>query len=163
TAARTHVRFFIESSTARAPSPDSGFPAWPGRSIPPHRRYMRLLAYLDHRVEIPLGTRRAARTGCAGSAAQAVGRQRHRPAFPREPLEVLGYNLAIHGQKTFNGVAILSKLPFDEVTLRLPGDEADDHARFVEAVVSTRSGILRIASLYLPNGNPPATDKYVFK
>src|SRR5207302_6576474 len=67
-------------------------------------------------------------------------------AFPREPLEALGYNLAVHGQKTFNGVAILSKLPFDEVTLRLPGDEADDHARFVEAVVSTRYGIIRIAS-----------------
>src|SRR5215471_13260623 len=61
-------------------------------------------------------------------------------AFPREPLEALGYNLAIHGQKTFNGVAILSKLPFDEVTLRLPGNETDDHARFVEAVVSTGSG-----------------------
>jgi len=84
-------------------------------------------------------------------------------AFPREPLEALGYNLAIHGQKTFNGVAILSKLPFDEVTLRLPGNETDDHARFVEAVVSTGSGVLRIGSLYLPNGNPPDTDKYAFK
>jgi len=84
-------------------------------------------------------------------------------AFPREPLEALGYNVAIHGQKTFNGVAILSKSPFDEVTPRLPGDETDDHARFIEAVVSTRSGVLRIASLYLPNGNPPNTDKYEFK
>ena len=46
-------------------------------------------------------------------------------AFPREPLEALGYNVAVHGQKTFNGVALLSKLPFDEVTPRLPGDEAD--------------------------------------
>jgi exodeoxyribonuclease III len=84
-------------------------------------------------------------------------------AFPREPLEALGYNVAIHGQKTFNGVAILSKLPFDEVTARLPGDEADDHARFLEAQVSTKSGVLRVASIYLPNGNPPATDKYQFK
>ncbi|HKA72177.1 MAG TPA: exodeoxyribonuclease III, partial [Xanthobacteraceae bacterium] len=84
-------------------------------------------------------------------------------AFPREPLEALGYNVAIHGQKTFNGVAILSKLPLDEVTPRLPGDDADDHARFIEAVVSTRSGVLRIASLYLPNGNPPDSDKYGFK
>jgi exodeoxyribonuclease III len=84
-------------------------------------------------------------------------------AFPREPLEALGYNLAFHGQKTFNGVAILSKLPFDEVTQRLPGDHADDHARFLEALVSTRYGVLRIASLYLPNGNPPNTDKYAFK
>ena len=54
--------------------------------------------------------------------------------FPREPFEALGYNVAVHGQKTFNGVAILSKLPFDEVTPRLPGDPEDDHARFIEAV-----------------------------
>src|SRR5689334_2961033 len=63
-------------------------------------------------------------------------------AFPRDELEGLGYNLAIHGQKTFNGVAILSKLPFDEVTPRLPGDPEDDHARFIEAAVSTGSGTL---------------------
>jgi exodeoxyribonuclease-3 len=84
-------------------------------------------------------------------------------AFPREPLEALGYNLAIHGQKAFNGVAVLSKLPFDEVTPRLPGDESDEQARFLEVVVSTRSGALRVASLYLPNGNPPATEKYTYK
>jgi exodeoxyribonuclease-3 len=84
-------------------------------------------------------------------------------SFPREPLEALGYNLAIHGQKNFNGVAILSKLPFDEVTPRLPGDPEDDHARFIEAVVSTPSGALRVASIYLPNGNPPDTDKYPYK
>lgn len=84
-------------------------------------------------------------------------------SFPREPFEALGYNVAIHGQKTFNGVAILSKLPFDEVTPRLPGDPEDDHARFIEAVVSTPSGALRVASIYLPNGNPPDTDKYPHK
>jgi exodeoxyribonuclease-3 len=84
-------------------------------------------------------------------------------AFPREPLEGLGYNVALHGQKAFNGVAILSKFPFDEVTPRLPGDEADDHARFLEAVVSVKGGALRVASIYLPNGNPPRTDKYQFK
>jgi exodeoxyribonuclease III len=83
--------------------------------------------------------------------------------FPREPFEALGYNVAIHGQKTFNGVAILSKLPFDEVTLRLPGDPEDDHARFIEAVVSTPGGAVRVASIYLPNGNPPNTDKYPYK
>ena len=67
-------------------------------------------------------------------------------AFPREPLEALGYNVAVHGQKTFNGVAILSKLRFDEVTPRLPGDMDDDHARFIEAVVSTgeRRGARRV-------------------
>jgi exodeoxyribonuclease-3 len=83
-------------------------------------------------------------------------------AFPREPLEALGYNLALHGQKTFNGVAILSKLPFDEVTPRLPGDEDDDHARFLEASFSTDRGTLRVASIYLPNGNP-VSEKYKFK
>src|SRR6266704_4496815 len=61
-------------------------------------------------------------------------------AFPREPFEALGYNVTVHGQKTFNGVAILSKLPFDETTPRLPGGDGDDHARFLEAAVSTKSG-----------------------
>ena len=84
-------------------------------------------------------------------------------AFPREPFESLGYNVAVHGQKTFNGVAILSKFPFDEVNNGLPGDHTDDHARFIEAVVSTAKGALRVASIYLPNGNPPETDKYPYK
>jgi len=84
-------------------------------------------------------------------------------AFPRDDIEALGYNVACHGQKAFNGVALLSRLPFDEVTARLPGDAGDDHARFIEAVVSTKGGALRIACLYLPNGNPPASEKYSFK
>ncbi len=83
--------------------------------------------------------------------------------FPREPFEALGYNLATHGQKTFNGVAIFTKLPIDEVTPRLPGDELDEQARFLEAVVSTKAGAVRIACLYLPNGNPPRTEKYAYK
>ncbi len=84
-------------------------------------------------------------------------------AFPREPFEAAGYNLAVHGQKTFNGVALLSRFPFDEVRNGLPGDDGDDHARFIEGVVSTAQGALRIASLYLPNGNPPQTEKYTYK
>jgi len=84
-------------------------------------------------------------------------------AFPRQAIEALGYNVAVHGQKTFNGVAILSKFKFDEVTPRLPGDPADDHARFIEATVSTKAGALRVASIYLPNGNPTGTDKYTYK
>ncbi len=84
-------------------------------------------------------------------------------AFPRQPFEALGYNVAVHGQKTFNGVAILSKYKFDEVTPGLPGDPADYHARFIEATVSTKSGVLRVASIYLPNGNPPDTEKYSYK
>ncbi len=84
-------------------------------------------------------------------------------AFPREPFEALGYNLAVHGQKTFNGVALLSKFPFDEISSGLPGDDQDDHARFIEGVVSTARGAMRVASIYLPNGNPPETDKYTYK
>jgi exodeoxyribonuclease-3 len=84
-------------------------------------------------------------------------------AFPRSAFEDAGYNVAIHGQKTFNGVAILSRLPLDEVNVRLPGDEDDVQARFIEVVVSTRGGALRFASLYLPNGNPPDTEKYGYK
>lgn len=84
-------------------------------------------------------------------------------AFPREPFEALGYNVAVHGQKTFNGVALLSRSPFDEVATGLIGDDGDVQARFLEALVSTGSGVLRVVSLYLPNGNPPDTDKYVYK
>jgi exodeoxyribonuclease III len=84
-------------------------------------------------------------------------------AFPRLEFEELGYNVAVHGQKTFNGVAILSKLKFDEVIKGLPGDDSDDHARFIEAAVSTTAGALRVASIYLPNGNPPDTAKYTYK
>jgi exodeoxyribonuclease-3 len=84
-------------------------------------------------------------------------------AFPREAFEALGYNVAVHGQKTFNGVALLSKLPFDEVTPGLIGDNADVQARFLEALVSTKTGVLRVVSLYLPNGNPPETEKYTYK
>jgi exodeoxyribonuclease-3 len=84
-------------------------------------------------------------------------------AFPREAFEALGYNVAIHGQKAFNGVAFLSKLPFDEVTPGLLGDDTDVQARFLEALVSTSTGVVRVACLYLPNGNPPETEKYAYK
>jgi len=84
-------------------------------------------------------------------------------AFPRENFERLGYNVAVHGQKTFNGVALLSKLPFDEVAPGLIGDKEDVQARFLEALVSTKTGVLRVVSLYLPNGNPPASEKYFYK
>ena len=79
--------------------------------------------------------------------------------FPRAEIEALGYNVETHGQKGFNGVALLSKLPFDEVTRGLPGDPEDEQARFIEGVFSTPSGALRVASLYLPNGNPVDDEK----
>jgi exodeoxyribonuclease-3 len=84
-------------------------------------------------------------------------------AFPREAFEALGYNVAVHGQKTFNGVALLSKLPFDEVAPGLIGDTSDVQARFLEAIVSTKKGVLRVVSLYLPNGNPAPGEKYDYK
>ena len=84
-------------------------------------------------------------------------------AFPRDHFETLGYNVAVHGQKTFNGVAIMSKHKLEEVTPGLPGDDTDDHARFLEAVISTATGVVRVASIYLPNGNPPDTEKYSYK
>ena len=84
-------------------------------------------------------------------------------AFPREAFEAAGYNVATHGQKTYNGVAILSKLPLEDVTPRLPGDMADEQARYLEAVVSTASGVVRVGALYLPNGNPIGTEKFAYK
>jgi exodeoxyribonuclease-3 len=84
-------------------------------------------------------------------------------AFPRDAFESLGYNVAVHGQKAFNGVALLSKLPFDEVAPGLIGDKDDVQARFLEALVSTKTGALRVVSLYLPNGNPSDTNKYTYK
>src|SRR3981189_820281 len=84
-------------------------------------------------------------------------------AFPRLELEALGYNVVTHGQKTFNGVALLSKLPFDETKSGLAGDDEDAHARFLEGVVTLKSGVVRIACLYLPNGNPVDSDKYPYK
>jgi len=85
--------------------------------------------------------------------------------FPSEPVEALGYNVALHGQKGFNGVAVLSKLPLEDVSRGLPlgEDEVDEQSRFLEAVVSVQGGVLRIASLYLPNGNPIGTDKFAYK
>src|SRR6476659_8011535 len=83
--------------------------------------------------------------------------------FPRAELEALGYHVETHGQKGFNGVALLSKLRFDEVNRGLPGDDADEQARFIEGVFSTSKGALRVVSLYLPNGNPIGTEKFGFK
>ena len=80
-------------------------------------------------------------------------------AFPMQPIEDLGYNIATHGQKTYNGVAILSKRPIEDVRCGLPGDENDEQARYIEAMVDT----VRVASIYLPNGNPTDSDKFLYK
>jgi exodeoxyribonuclease-3 len=82
--------------------------------------------------------------------------------FPAEPFERLGYNVAVHGQKSYNGVALLSKTPLEDVRRGLPDGDGDDHARYIEAVVSGRQPV-RVASIYLPNGNPIPTEKFAYK
>lgn len=83
--------------------------------------------------------------------------------FPREAIEDVGYNVAMHGQKTFNGVAILAKVPLEDVTARLPGDDGDEQARWLEALVCGDGRPVRVACLYAPNGNPVPGDKYDYK
>lgn len=82
--------------------------------------------------------------------------------FPREVFEDRGYNVETHGQKSFNGVAILSKLPLEDVTRGLPGDAEDEQARWIEATVMGEQAI-RACGLYLPNGNPTPGPKYDYK
>lgn len=85
-------------------------------------------------------------------------------AFPRSTFEELGYNCAVVGQKSFNGVAILSKLPIDETIIGLPGDASDEQSRYIEAVLSLPGGhAIRVASIYAPNGNPVGTPKLGYK
>ena len=84
--------------------------------------------------------------------------------FPRADIEALGYHVETHGQKGFNGVALLSKVSPDEVTRGLPGDDSDEQARFIEGVYSVKGGAIRVCCLYLPNGNPPDDPvKYPYK
>lgn len=79
--------------------------------------------------------------------------------FPREEIEDLGYNIATHGQKTYNGVAILSKHPIEDIMIGLPGDDEDEQARYIEATINT----VRVAAIYLPNGNPFPGPKFDYK
>ncbi len=82
--------------------------------------------------------------------------------FPRKMFEDRGYFIETHGQKGFNGVAILSRLPLEDVVRGLPGDEGDDQARWIEATV-TGGATVRLCALYLPNGNPAPGPKYDYK
>ena len=82
--------------------------------------------------------------------------------FPRERFEELGYNLAVFGQKSYNGVALLSKTPLEDVRRGLPGDDRDEQARYVEAVTGGATPV-RVGCLYLPNGNPIGTEKFEYK
>ncbi len=78
--------------------------------------------------------------------------------FPLEPLGDLGYNIEVLGQKTYNGVAVLSKTPIEDIQGGLPGFE-DDQARYLEAF----TGGLRVVSVYVPNGMEVGSDKFVYK
>ncbi|MGR4866431.1 exodeoxyribonuclease III [Caulobacter sp. LARHSG274] len=85
--------------------------------------------------------------------------------FPAEAFERLGYNVAVHGQKTYNGVAMLSKFPLEEVRRGLPfldDGEVDEQARYIEAVIGAPTPV-RVAGIYLPNGNPLGTEKFAYK
>ena len=79
--------------------------------------------------------------------------------FPELEIGDAGYNCAVFGQKSWNGVAILSKHPIEDVRKGLPGDDSDEQARYIEAVIGT----VRVASIYLPNGNPLPGEKFDYK
>jgi exodeoxyribonuclease III len=79
--------------------------------------------------------------------------------FPMLELKGLGYHVEAVGQRSYNGVALLSRAPAQDIVRALPGEPADDQARYIEATV----GDLRVASIYLPNGNPLGTDKFTYK
>jgi exodeoxyribonuclease III len=80
-------------------------------------------------------------------------------AFPRMEIEEKGYNLAISGQKTYNGVAILSKSPIEDICKTLPGDDEDTQARYIEGFTMG----MRVSSVYVPNGQEVGSDKFQYK
>ncbi|HJS33599.1 MAG TPA: exodeoxyribonuclease III [Alphaproteobacteria bacterium] len=79
--------------------------------------------------------------------------------FPRLEIEAMGYGVETVGQKSYNGVAILAKGKIGGAVRRLPGEKSDEQARYIEASV----GKWRVASIYLPNGNPAPGDKFTYK
>lgn len=90
-------------------------------------------------------------------------------AFPRTEFEDLGYRSETVGQKSYNGVAILSRAPFTVEWRRLPDDSECNEARYIEAVVelptegTRKLQRLRVVSLYLPNGNPAGSESFLYK
>ena len=92
---------------------------------------------------------------------QEIKTQDH--AFIEQEFESRGYNCAVHGQKSYNGVAILSKRPLEDVICVLPESEGDDQARYIEALVPGDEGVVRVASIYAPNGNPTQSEKFPYK
>ena len=83
--------------------------------------------------------------------------------FPFEFFEEEGYQAVAHGQKSFNGVAILSRHAVEDVSTALPGDSEDGQARWMEAIVTVDQFALRVCSAYVPNGNPIPGPKFGYK
>lgn len=84
--------------------------------------------------------------------------------FPASEFEDRGYNVEVHGQKTYNGVALLSKFPVEDVRRGLPEGGDDDQSRYIEALVTPDGAQpVRVGGLYLPNGNPAPGPKYDYK
>lgn len=84
--------------------------------------------------------------------------------FPAMEIRELGYHIATHGQKTYNGVAILSKYPLEQEIRGIPEREGDEQARYIEALVRVNETTsVRVASVYVPNGNAIDSDKFVYK
>ncbi len=83
--------------------------------------------------------------------------------FPRLELEALGYRVEALGQRAYNGVALVSRQPARAIVAGLPGADDDEQARYLEASFGEGDGEVRVASLYLPNGNPVGTDKFTYK
>ena len=88
--------------------------------------------------------------------------------FPRDEIEALGYNIEVHGQKSYNGVALLSKHPMSDVRRGLPGVDTSgveaefEQSRYIEALIEAPVPI-RVGAIYLPNGNPISTEKFAYK
>ena len=86
--------------------------------------------------------------------------------FPRAEIEAAGYAVETLGQKAYNGVALLVRAPLtmSEIRRGLPGDETDEQSRYIEALISGEDmAPVRVASIYLPNGNPTPGPKYTYK
>lgn len=81
------------------------------------------------------------------------------PEFPALVFKDLGYESVAVTQKAYNGVAVLSKHPIETVNTTLAGDEEDSHARFLEVMIEG----IRMVNIYLPNGNPIGSDKFLYK
>jgi exodeoxyribonuclease-3 len=83
--------------------------------------------------------------------------------FPREIIDEFSFNVALNCQKARNGVAILSKYPIEDIITDLPENPDIEQARYIEAVVTVEGKVLRVASVYVPNGQEVGHEKFWYK